>query len=108
MRGDGTCAELSRSTAAFRAGRSCTVLFHHSSRGGGAALGRLPRRYSQTELGTTVEQKVLEKLREMPSESKKRITAIRHAGTLTPQLPRPPPRCRLSSSPPDSAQPAHQ
>jgi hypothetical protein len=29
MRGEGTCAEVSRSTAALRARRSCTTLFHH-------------------------------------------------------------------------------
>jgi hypothetical protein len=29
MRGEGTCALISRSTAEFRAWRSCTVLFHH-------------------------------------------------------------------------------
>src|SRR5271170_6159968 len=29
MRGEGTRAEVSRSTALFRAWRSCTTLFHH-------------------------------------------------------------------------------
>ncbi len=29
MRGEGTQEEVSRSTAAFRAWRSCTTLFHH-------------------------------------------------------------------------------
>jgi len=31
MRGEGTRAAVSRSTAAFRAWRSCTLLFHHGA-----------------------------------------------------------------------------
>jgi hypothetical protein len=33
MRGEGTCAALSRSIAALNAGRSCTSLFHHGEQG---------------------------------------------------------------------------
>jgi hypothetical protein len=29
MRGEGTCAAVSRSTPVFNARQSCTVLFHH-------------------------------------------------------------------------------
>jgi hypothetical protein len=66
MRGEGTAAAVRRSTAALREWRSCTNLFQHRS----SPQPGLPRTRSQVADGLrfqmTVEQQVLEKLRELP------------------------------------------
>ncbi len=75
MRGEGTPAVVSRSTAAFRARRSCTSLFHHSFQimGGLATHDIIVEDKSGFQM--TVEQKVLEKLRELPLQKQEEVLA---------------------------------
>src|ERR1700675_2936789 len=75
-RGEGTWAEVSRSIAAFRACRSRTSLFHHRFQ---CIAGSCHPRYNcrrQAGFQMTVEQQVLEKLRELPPDKQVEVLAF--------------------------------
>jgi hypothetical protein len=84
MRGDGTCADVSRSTAAFRAGRSCTVLFHHSFHGDGRVREACRAPYNRSGLEITVAVRCGKAQHSDPSRGNTHTTAAAPAASLSP------------------------
>lgn len=85
MRGEGTRLAVSRSAASFRAWRSCTFLFHHSRRESltegtpwlrpGLAVRDIIAA-GKAGRAMTVEEQVLEKLRELPPHRQREVLAF--------------------------------
>lgn len=95
MRGEGTRAVVSRSIAAFRAGRSCTLsispqLQRKADGKAASRVGKLPTNDIMTwRLRMTVEEQVLEKLRELPLQKQEEVLAyISRLQEKTQQRPR--------------------